>query len=336
MRFALWLVGLFAVATALALFAGSDPGTVTVFWPPYRVDLSLNLALLLLLVAFLLLYLALRALSKLFALPRQAEQWRVQHRARAQHAALLDAWSRLNAGQPGRAARVAQTVLTQLDAAPLPAGHVVDREETARQQARLRTVAHWLLAHSAHARSNRVERERQLADALTAAGTAGPGGWRDAALLQAAEWAVDAQRSAAEVRDRRPRVEAVDPAFSASDQGADPRPCEAADLALAALPPAVRRRVAARRLHLQAAIADGATLEALRVARQLARHGLLKDATHVRCQLACAHLRAAGGNAAAWRAAWDELDATERAWPAVEQLAAPRSGHVGGEGLAAR
>ena len=39
-------MGLFAGAVALALFTGDNDGTVTVFWPPHRVDLSVNLVLL--------------------------------------------------------------------------------------------------------------------------------------------------------------------------------------------------------------------------------------------------------------------------------------------------
>ena len=48
MRAALWLLALFGVAVAAALFAGNNQGTVTLYWPPYRVDLSLNLVVLLL------------------------------------------------------------------------------------------------------------------------------------------------------------------------------------------------------------------------------------------------------------------------------------------------
>ena len=90
MRAALWLLALFGVAVAVALFAGNNQGTVTLFWPPYRVDLSLNLVLLLLLAAFLFLHAALGALSALFDLPRQALRWRTQQKERAMHAALLD------------------------------------------------------------------------------------------------------------------------------------------------------------------------------------------------------------------------------------------------------
>ena len=69
MRAALWLLALFGIAAAVALFAGNNQGTITVFWPPWRVDLSLNLVLLLLAGTFVLLYAALRALAALFSLP---------------------------------------------------------------------------------------------------------------------------------------------------------------------------------------------------------------------------------------------------------------------------
>lgn len=80
MRAAIWLLALFAVAAAVALFAGNNQGTITVFWPPWRVDLSLNLVLVILLVAFVLLHTALRALAALFSLPKQARQWRLQQK----------------------------------------------------------------------------------------------------------------------------------------------------------------------------------------------------------------------------------------------------------------
>src|SRR3954453_9872770 len=89
MRAALWLLGFFSIAAAVALFAGNNQGTITVFWPPWRVDLSLNLVLLLLLGAFVMLHLALRGLSALVSLPRQARQWRLQQKERALHGALL-------------------------------------------------------------------------------------------------------------------------------------------------------------------------------------------------------------------------------------------------------
>ena len=75
MRAALWLVALFAVAVAIALFAGNNQAAVTLFWPPYRVDLSLNLSLLLAVGLFVLIHLALRGLAAVFSLPVQARRW---------------------------------------------------------------------------------------------------------------------------------------------------------------------------------------------------------------------------------------------------------------------
>ena len=39
MRVALWFMGLFGAAVALALFAFDNEGTVTVFCPPHRVEM---------------------------------------------------------------------------------------------------------------------------------------------------------------------------------------------------------------------------------------------------------------------------------------------------------
>ena len=113
MRVALWLLALFGVAVAIALFAGNNQGTVTLFWPPYRVDLSLNLVLLLLFAAFVLLHAALGALAALFDLPRQALRWRAQQKERAMHGSLLDAISHLLAGRFIRARKSAESALGQ-------------------------------------------------------------------------------------------------------------------------------------------------------------------------------------------------------------------------------
>ncbi|MEY4713085.1 MAG: hypothetical protein RIS88_2535, partial [Pseudomonadota bacterium] len=113
MRAALWLLVLFAVAAAIALFAGNNQGTVTVFWPPYRIDLSLNLVLLLGMAAFVLLYAALRGVSALFNLPREALRWRNQQKERALHLMLVDSIAHLTAGRFLRARKSAEAMLSQ-------------------------------------------------------------------------------------------------------------------------------------------------------------------------------------------------------------------------------
>jgi HemY protein len=81
MRTVLWLATLFAIAVASALFASNNQGTVTVYWPPHRVDVSINLVVVLLAGGFLVLHLCLRALAVLFDIPRLARHWRLLQNA---------------------------------------------------------------------------------------------------------------------------------------------------------------------------------------------------------------------------------------------------------------
>ena len=89
MRAALWFLFLFAVAVALSLFLGVNQSVVTLFWPPYRVDLSLNLVILLWVLSFVALYATLRGTSLLAGLPQKAQRWRTLQRERAVHQGLL-------------------------------------------------------------------------------------------------------------------------------------------------------------------------------------------------------------------------------------------------------
>ena len=67
MRAALWLISLCALAAAAAWLAGNNQGTVTLFLSPYRIDLSLNLVLLVLGLVVLVVVLAQQALSALLS-----------------------------------------------------------------------------------------------------------------------------------------------------------------------------------------------------------------------------------------------------------------------------
>ena len=144
MRAALWLLALFGIAVAVALFAGNNQGSVTLFWPPYRIDLSLNLVLLLLVAAFFLVHAAMRALAALLELPRQALRWRTQQKERAMHGALLDALSHLLAGRYIRARKSAQAVLDQ-------EGSLTGSGQEPANAAQLRAIAHLLAAEAAQA-----------------------------------------------------------------------------------------------------------------------------------------------------------------------------------------
>lgn len=114
MRAVLWFLGLFACAVALALLMGGNLGTVTLFWPPWRVDVSANLALLLLLAAALLLHAGRLALRKAWrpaaALARFARFGR-RAPARPPEACLAEAWAHRLAGRTAQARQAAAAAL---------------------------------------------------------------------------------------------------------------------------------------------------------------------------------------------------------------------------------
>ena len=114
MRAVRWFLGLFACAVALALLMGGNLGTVTLFWPPWRVDVSANLALLLLLAAALLLHAGRLALRKAWrpaaALARFARFGR-RAPARPPEACLAEAWAHRLAGRTAQARQAAAAAL---------------------------------------------------------------------------------------------------------------------------------------------------------------------------------------------------------------------------------
>ena len=52
MRFFIWLMILLASAIGLAVLARFNPGNVVLFYPPYRIDFSLNFFIVVLLASF--------------------------------------------------------------------------------------------------------------------------------------------------------------------------------------------------------------------------------------------------------------------------------------------
>jgi HemY protein len=300
MRAALWLLALFAVAVAIALFAGNNQGTVTVFWPPYRVDLSLNLVLLLLFAGFVFLYAALRALSALFDLPRQALRWRTQQKERAMNASLLDAFSHLLAGRFIRSRKSAEAALGQersLGNGGQPVGNA----------AQVRTLAHLLAAESAQALQDRASREEHLKQALEQAASRDAQEIREGALMRAARWSLD---------DREP---------------------QAAMAWLKGLPQGAARRTLALRIKLKAARLAQQTAEALETARLLGKHRAFSAgaAQSIVRGLAIDLLNGAHDVAQLQRA-WASLEAAERAMPELAIHAAQRLIALGGDAHLAR
>lgn len=304
MRAALWFVGLFALAVAGALFAGNNEGVVTLFWAPYRVDISLNLALLVLLGSFVLLYAALRGLAVLGNLPLQARRWRQQQKERAMYQALVESQSHLQAGRFVRARRTAQQMLKLSDELRHNPTDRLPHDDT------LRAMAHMMAADSAHALQDTEARdlyyERALA-ALPETDNLLQAEVREGAGLRAARWALD---------DRDPQ-EAL--------------------ARLAALPHGAQRRTIALRIKLKAARLLPDTATALETTRLLAKHGGFSQAaaTSLLRGLLIEYLHSAR-EPARLRALWDSLHPEETALPEVATAAARHYIELGGDSATAR
>lgn len=303
MRAALWLIGLFAVAVAAALFAGNNQSTVTWFWPPYRVDLSLNLVLALIVLAFMLLYATLRTLDTLLRMPRQARRWRTQQKERGMNQSLLEALSHLQAGRFLRARKAALNALATEQSlsegkADVPYGP------------HLRATAHLVAADASHAlqdASLRDQHWQQAMQALPEPGNALDAEIREGAQMRSARWALD-DRDASEALRR-----------------------------LAELPQGAGRRTLALRIRLKASRLAGDTASALDTARLLAKHRAFSPAASASVvrSLLLASIRDAR-DTSALQQFWLSLDEQERAMPEVAIPATERLIELGGESQQAR
>ncbi len=164
MRAALWFLFLFAVAVALSLFLGVNQSVVTLFWPPYRVDLSLNLVILLWALSFAALYATLRGTSLLAGLPQKAQRWRALQRERAIHQFLLQAMFQLSSGRYVRAQKSAQKALVLLE--DLSTARV-DQALASHYLSELKCMLHLIHAESAHCLRDNSTRDQHFEQALT-------------------------------------------------------------------------------------------------------------------------------------------------------------------------
>lgn len=111
MRWFLSLLLLFAGAIGLAVAARYNAGNVVLFYPPYRVDVSLNFFLLGLLLLFVSLYFTLYALARLQRLPGKVIAYRRGKREREGNQALRDGIKASFEGRYGQAEKAAARAL---------------------------------------------------------------------------------------------------------------------------------------------------------------------------------------------------------------------------------
>ncbi len=144
MRSLVWVTILFALGAGLALLARYNDGNVVLLVPPYRVDLSLNLACLLLAAAFVVLYLLVRIIDGSFGFPDRVRAFRERSREAAAREGLRASQVAYFEGRFSRAersARDAQAVTGYAGVAALVAARASHRlREFARRDDWLRVA----------------------------------------------------------------------------------------------------------------------------------------------------------------------------------------------------
>jgi len=121
MRLLLWLVALMAAAIGIAVTARFNPGNVVFFYPPHRIDLSLNLFVVLAALLFLMLYGLARAVRATLRMPERVAEYRLRKRERDANRGLREALKALFEGRFGHAEKAAMRAADLPDNAGLAA-----------------------------------------------------------------------------------------------------------------------------------------------------------------------------------------------------------------------
>ncbi|MFM9886657.1 MAG: heme biosynthesis protein HemY [Burkholderiales bacterium] len=168
MRGLVWFLVVAALAVGLALLARMNEGYVLIVAPPWRIEVSLALALILLVAAFALMYSALRLVMHTLRLPSYVAAFRRRQRSTRAHVALRAAWQAYLEGRYGRAHKMAARAY-ELDESP--------------------GIAALIAARSAHFMRDAIQRDAWLARAEGVVGES-----RHARLATQAELLLDERR----------------------------------------------------------------------------------------------------------------------------------------------
>jgi HemY protein len=111
MRFLFWFLLLAVAAVVVALAVKLNAGYAMLVAPPYRIELSLNLLLILLVGGFLALYLLIRIITRTVQMPRNVRVWRRQQKSGRARAKQDSAVVALLEGRYGKARQQAEEAL---------------------------------------------------------------------------------------------------------------------------------------------------------------------------------------------------------------------------------
>src|SRR3954471_7257061 len=155
MRNVVWFVLLFAAAVIAAAALSQNDGLVSIFFSDTRLDVSLNVFVIAVVLFVVVLHLALKAINALVGMPARAHEWRALKRERAAHAALRDAHAEYLAARFNRAAKAAQQALALQAEVDVLRG---DREFTG--------LAHLIAAASLHRIQDRRGRDERAQEVV--------------------------------------------------------------------------------------------------------------------------------------------------------------------------
>jgi HemY protein len=273
MRNVVWFILLFGFAVLAAAVLGRNDAVVTLYWAPWRMDLSFNFFILALLLLCLGLFVALQTLHTLIGLPRRAREWRIARRDHHAQQALREALALYFGARYSRAHKAAQRALTIQNVTP-----------ELQADPEFVTLARLLAAGSMHRLQDRTRRDELLQEALSNSPSGSNGRAADEGVrLMAAEWAL-------EDRDAERALELI-----------------------AELPPGLARRTQALRLKLQAARLARQPLDALRTARLLAKHqGFSQVAAQGLLRSLALEALDTARDADQLQRVWEQLDAADR------------------------
>lgn len=111
MRWLIWLLFILAAVIGISMLTATNEGYVLIVRPPYRMELSFNLLLLLMLLGFLLIHYLLRFILFARRLPATAREFREINRMKEGHAALIESLHAIEKGEDAQAESAAARAL---------------------------------------------------------------------------------------------------------------------------------------------------------------------------------------------------------------------------------
>jgi HemY protein len=126
MKALLWLLAAFALAAVLSVALRGNDGYAAVVLPPWRIEMSLSVALILLVLAFVAAYFTVRLIGQAVRLPSHVRLFRMRQREDKGRRALLGAIQALFEGRFGRAEKLASQA-REMQAVPALADLVAAR-----------------------------------------------------------------------------------------------------------------------------------------------------------------------------------------------------------------